>query len=43
METHETQKDLSDGKDISADHWKASCIGSTLNPQKVEAKLADVE
>lgn len=42
-ETWKIKGFVADGKDISADHWKASCIRNTLNPQKVEAKLADME
>lgn len=34
---------VADGKNISPDHWKSSCIGSTLNLQKVKAKLTDVQ
>jgi len=34
---------VADGKDVSPEHWKASCIRSTLNPQNIEAKLAVVQ
>lgn len=33
---------VADGKAVSPDHWKGSCMGSTLNSQKIKAKSADM-